>query len=219
MTTPNPDNDEFKSERFAAEAGIRQMYAEKWIDISLDTDRQLLTLSTAAIGVIAAFITTKGIGSTSQLLIVCFSVVCFVLVIAGILLLFNLNRNFLAFQGAGKVPDESLMLFLDKAIRILFFAGIFGTSVYALRVAIQDVEKSSPPTQGASNESKDRTWQEPSGPHPSERKLGREPNTDPQRKPGGDVDPSSDRRSNQQQSFDESHIQPSDAGESPPKLG
>lgn len=181
-----PDNDDLKNERFAAQASLQQMYAEKWIDISLDTDRQLLTLSTAAIGVLAAFITTKGVSSSLQLLLIFGSVACFVAVIAGLLYIFKLNRNFLAVQATGKTPDETLMLFLDKAIRVLFFAGIFGTSVYALSIAIYDVEKSSSPNQGVTSESKNRNSEESSGTQHIDRELGRESNAKGQRKPSRD---------------------------------
>ena len=199
MTTP--ETDEFKSERFAAHLSLQQMYAEKWIDISLDTDRQLLTLSTAAIGLLAAFITTKGVSSSFQLLLIFASVACFVSVIGGLLYVFKLNRNFLAVQGAGQTPDESLMLFLDKAIRVLFFVGIFGTSVYALSIAIHDVEKSNSPNQGVTSESKSRNSEESSGPLHRERKLGRENSDGGQRQPGRDEESSSGDRSNDQRSL------------------
>lgn len=154
---------DLRGERFAADASVRQMYAEKWIDISLDTDRQLLTLSTAAIGLLASFITNKGVSSVLQLILLGLSVGCFVAVIAALLYIFKLNRNFLEIQSTGKAPDESLMRFLDKSVRVLFFTGIFGTAAYAFTIATKDLETSIQNKQGVANESRqERRTEEPS---------------------------------------------------------
>lgn len=167
--------DEYRLERFAAQASLQQMYAEKWIDISLDTDRQLLTLSTAAIGLLSTFIVNKGVTSNLQLLLLTVSVAAFVLVIACLLYIFKLNRNHIAVQSSGKTPDESLMRFLDKAVRYLFFVGIFTTAAYALNIALQDLDKSK---KGTPSEQQSRTPKEPS--------IGLD---DRQREPRGDAEP------------------------------
>lgn len=164
MSEPEKDDlRDLRGERFAADASVRQMYAEKWIDISLDTDRQLLTLSTAAIGLLASFITNKGVSSVLQLILLGLSVGCFVAVIAALLYIFKLNRNFLEIQSTGKAPDESLMRFLDKSVRVLFFTGIFGTAAYAFTIATKDLETSIQNKQGVVNESRqERRTEEPS---------------------------------------------------------
>ena len=163
--------DEFKQERFAAEAALQQMYAEKWIDISLDTDRQLLTLSTAAIGLLATFITSKGISSTYQLMLLVVSVLAFTSVIASILYIFKLNRIHIAVQSSKQKPDESLMLFLDKAVRVLFFVGIFSAAVYALSIAVSDLDKNLITNKELKDDSKaNRSAEEPSRSTDSKRK-------------------------------------------------
>lgn len=163
MSEPEKDDlRDLRGERFAADASVRQMYAEKWIDISLDTDRQLLTLSTAAIGLLASFITSKGVSSVLQLILLGLSVGCFVAVIAALLYIFKLNRNFLEIQSTGRTPDESLMRFLDKSVRVLFFTGIFGAAAYAFTIATKDLETSMQ-KQGVVNESRqERRTEEPS---------------------------------------------------------
>ncbi|WP_155895591.1 hypothetical protein [Comamonas aquatica] len=212
----DPETNDLKGERFSAQASVKQMYAEKWIDISLDTDRQLLTLSTAAIGVLAAFITTKGVSSVLQLLIIFASVSCFVAVIAGLLYVFKLNRNFLALQSSGGTPDESLMMFLDKAIRILFFIGIFGTSTYALSIAISDVEKNTASNRGVTSESKNRSSEELGRPVSSDRKLSGSDSVEYQRKSGRDEQP--DTGSGSPIHKHNSSIKPAATGEPAPIL-
>lgn len=188
--------DQFKQERFAAKAALHQMYAEKWIDISLDTDRQLLTLSTAAIGLLATFITSKGVTATWQLLLFSLAIGSFILVIAAILFIFKLNRAYIATQSEGKTPEESLMQFLDKSVRFLFFLGIFSTAICGLAIASNDLDKTLNTNTGAKSDqgkpARDSISQEHSPGHDSrQREPGR--NEQPNENPGS---PAKSSRSN-----------------------
>jgi len=134
--------DAFSKERFAAKNSLHQLYVEKWIDISLDTDRQLLTLSTAAIGLLATFVTSKGVSSVGQIIFLIFAGIAFISVIAVILIIFKMNGDYLGGLIKGKTPEQGLMKALDKLVRISFFTGIVCTAFFALNIAISDLEKS-----------------------------------------------------------------------------
>lgn len=134
--------DDFSKERFTASSSLNQMYLEKWIDISLDTDRQLLTLSTAAIGLLATFVTTKGVSSVGQIIFLIFAGIAFISVIAVILIIFKMNGDYLGGLLKGKPTELGLMKALDKLVRISFFTGIVCTAFFSINIAISDLEKS-----------------------------------------------------------------------------
>ena len=115
---------------------------EKWFDVSLDTDRQLLTLSTAAIGLLATLLTSKGVSSITQLFLIVFAGLLFFAVIGILLLVFQQNKAVLKSAIAMETADESALEMLDKAARTCFFSGVCLLSIFAVSIAIDELEKS-----------------------------------------------------------------------------
>jgi len=106
-----------------------------------------LNLATAAIGLLSAFVTTKGVTSVAQLFLLSAAGISFIAVIGMLLYVFRLNREYLISESQGKKAEEGLMLFLDKAVRIFFCIGVLFTVLFAFNIAKTDLEKSIQKTQ------------------------------------------------------------------------
>lgn len=120
------------------------IFLEKWIDISIDTDRQLLILATAGIGFLATVISSKGISSISQLFLVCCAGLAFMVTVASVLFLFNVNKNYLGkILETGVRGDQTLLKILDLIARLSFGSGVLLTAFMAVNIALASYETNS----------------------------------------------------------------------------
>lgn len=136
QTAEAPQRPESKEE-------LNNMLLEKWIDISIETDRQLLTLSTGGIGLIAAFITTKGVGSFGQMSLLILACLFFLVTLTSTFYILHLNKKHLAGVMAGESSSNSLLGFLDRASVVSFSIGVLLATIFAFNVANTDLEQKS----------------------------------------------------------------------------
>ncbi len=77
------------------EPEMREILFQRWFDVSLDLDRQLLTISTAALGFLMTVLASKGLETKVQLYSFLGAVVLFFLTICALLVVNNLNKKVL----------------------------------------------------------------------------------------------------------------------------
>ncbi len=160
QTAEVPQRSESKEE-------LNNMLLEKWIDISIETDRQLLTLSTGGIGLIAAFITTKGVGSFGQMSLLILACLFFLVTLTCTFFILHLNKKHIACVMAGESSSNSLLGFLDRASVISFSIGVILATMFAFNVANTDLEQKSKESTSKTEQKNERSEQnserDPSG--------------------------------------------------------
>jgi hypothetical protein len=156
-----------KKSEGAHNSDLNNILLEKWIDISVETDRQLLTLSTGGIGLIAAFITTKGVGSAGQMALLILAFLCFLATLTSIFYILYLNKKHIASIMAGGPLSNSLLGFLDKFSVASFSFGVILSAVFAFNVAstdlVQKPKESIQCTEQINERSENRHPEKPSG--------------------------------------------------------
>ena len=116
------------------EPEMREILFQRWFDVSLDLDRQLLTISTAALGFLMTVLASKGLETKVQLYSFLGAVVLFFLTICALLVVNNLNKKVLgSMLNEDKQISNSLLTIAELFGYSLFVAGVLCTGVLTQR--------------------------------------------------------------------------------------
>lgn len=109
----------------------------RWFDVSLDIDRQLLTLSLACLGVLATLLAGNVLKTKLQFALWAIACLVFFVEIAVLLAVFFLNKRLLTTILANDrhQPDRCLDI-VESASRWVFFLALFSTIVFLGSVAV-----------------------------------------------------------------------------------
>lgn len=119
------------------EPAVREILFQRWFDVSLDLDRQLLTISTAALGFLMTVLGSKGLETKVQLYSFLGAVVLFFLTICALLVVNNLNKKVLgSMLDEDKQISNSLLTIAELFGYSLFVAGVLCTGAFLVAMAL-----------------------------------------------------------------------------------
>lgn len=119
------------------EPEMREILFQRWFDVSLDLDRQLLTISTAALGFLMTVLASKGLETKVQLYSFLGAVVLFFLTICALLVVNNLNKKVLgSMLNEDKQISNSLLTIAELFGYSLFVAGVLCTGAFLVAMAL-----------------------------------------------------------------------------------
>ena len=108
-----------------------------WIATRFERDKSLLTLSTAAIGLLLTLISTIGVQSVEALILYILALICFVICLASVLWIFNQNAKYLQRIIAGENYSDFLLKILDGIAICSFLLGVAFSSIIGCSTAVQ----------------------------------------------------------------------------------
>lgn len=124
------------------EPEMREMLFQRWFDVSLDLDRQLLTITTAALGLLMTVVASKGLETKAQLFSFLGAVVLFFLTICALLLVNNLNKKVLGSMLNQNMQVTNPLLTIAESFSYgLFIAGVLCTGTFFVLMALHTHEK------------------------------------------------------------------------------
>ena len=106
---------------------------QAWQNTKMELDKNILTLSSAAIGLLVTFINTFGVKTQCQIILYIISIGAFLGAIISSLMIFSNNAKYL--EKIIKDPNYSndpTLGFLDKTLVITFVVGIVGTILLSI---------------------------------------------------------------------------------------
>lgn len=136
------------------EPEMREMLFQRWFDVSLDLDRQLLTITTAALGLLMTVVASKGLETKVQLFSFLGAVFLFFLTICALLLVNNLNKKVLgSMLNHNRQVTNPLLTIAESFSHGLFIAGVLCTGAFFVAMALHTHEKNI----GAVNDGKEES--------------------------------------------------------------
>ncbi|WP_429118261.1 hypothetical protein [Aeromonas veronii] len=113
------------------------MRFELYCTTRLETDKSVLTLATAALGLIVTLLTSSHVKDFCTLIAFVSSALLFVVCVVSVLFIFDFNAKYIASQGSN---DKALKI-LDFVARFTFSLGVVVTLCAAANVSIKNVER------------------------------------------------------------------------------
>jgi len=109
----------------------------------MELDKNILTLSSGAIGLLVTFINTFGVKTQCQIILYIISIGAFLIAIISSLIIFNNNAKYLEKIIQDPLYTSDLILgFLDKMLIATFIIGIIGTILLSI-ISISNQKKGS----------------------------------------------------------------------------
>ena len=112
-----------------------------WYATSLEYDKSLLTVSSAAAGLIVSFLTTKDISSKLIIYSCIVTLVFFIAAIICILFVFRRNKHYIYKVLTGDEGNDKVLKYLDLAVLIFFASGVVLSGFVGITAAIQSFDK------------------------------------------------------------------------------
>lgn len=112
-----------------------------WYATSLEYDKSLLTVSSAAAGLIVSFLTTKNISSELIIYSCIIALIFFIAAIICILFVFRRNKNYIFKVLEGHEGLDKVLKYLDLAVLIFFASGVVLSGFVGITAAIQLFDK------------------------------------------------------------------------------
>jgi uncharacterized membrane protein YqhA len=109
------------------EAKDRAFYSamiSAWLNTKLERDKQLLTLSTSAIGVLVTLLRTVGVSNFSQILLFGAALIAFLFTVISVILILGKNANHIEKMLDGSETENRHLAFLDRFATITFIMGM-----------------------------------------------------------------------------------------------
>lgn len=137
MTKNQHDSDNKNSETVIYEGRSVAFYSalvEAWINTRMECDKQILSLSSLALGGLIA-IQQKGLGDATSFIVWLCGGVCFVLAILLALIVLSMNAHYIEklAEDSKSTRHEYLLKLLDIALMILFVFGVVLTFTLAIK--------------------------------------------------------------------------------------
>jgi hypothetical protein len=107
-----------------------------WFNTRLEHDKSLLTLSTAAIGVLIALASKITLTSLALLILYIAALLSFILCLTAVLWIYRQNSKHLENMLKSDAARDRLLSFLDPAALCAFAAGILFSSLLGLAIAV-----------------------------------------------------------------------------------
>jgi hypothetical protein len=108
-----------------------------WVHTRMERDKTLVTLSAGAIGLLVTILTTVGVSSYEQIIVVFFSFVGFVTCIVSALIIYQLNAGHIESEIRGESNDAPRLRRFDKLSLWSFSIGTGALVVFGLLSAHQ----------------------------------------------------------------------------------
>lgn len=115
-----------------------------WFNTRMEHDKSLLTLSTAAIGVLIAVASKVTLRSLASLILYIAALASFILCLAIVLWIYRQNSKHLENLVHSDEADDRLLSFLDPAAICTFGAGIIFASMLGLTIAVGSFKSQEP---------------------------------------------------------------------------
>jgi hypothetical protein len=115
-----------------------------WFNTRMEHDKSLLTLSTAAIGVLIAFASKVTLRSLASLILYIAALASFILCLAIVLWIYRQNSKHLENLVHSDAAHDRLLSFLDPAAIWTFGAGIMFASILGLTIAVGSFKSQEP---------------------------------------------------------------------------
>jgi hypothetical protein len=124
------NNDEIEQHKqIAYYASILQA----WQNTKMELDKNILTLSSGAIGLLVTFINTFGVKTQCEIILYIISIGAFLIAIISSLMIFNNNAKYLEkINQDSTYTNDPILGFLDKTLIITFVIGIIGTILLSI---------------------------------------------------------------------------------------
>ena len=107
----------------------------------MELDKNILTLSSGAIGLLVTFINTFGVKTQCQIVLYIISIGAFLVAIISSLIIFNNNAKYLEkIIRDPSYTSDSILGFLDKMLIVTFIIGIIGTIMLSI-ISISNQKK------------------------------------------------------------------------------
>jgi hypothetical protein len=107
-----------------------------WFNTRMEHDKSLLTLSTAAIGVLIALASKITLNSLASLILYIAALLSFILCLTAVLWIYRQNSKHLENMLQSDAARDRLLSFLDPAALCTFGAGIVFSSLLGLAIAV-----------------------------------------------------------------------------------
>lgn len=109
------------------EAKDRAFYSamiSAWLNTKLERDKQLLTLSTSAIGLLVTLLRTVGVSNFSQILLFGAALIAFLFTVISVIWILGKNANHIEQMLNGSETESRHLAFLDRVATISFIMGM-----------------------------------------------------------------------------------------------
>jgi len=109
------------------EAKDRAFYSamiSAWLNTKLERDKQLLTLSTSAIGLLVTLLRTVGVSNFSQVLFFGAALIAFLFTVISVIWILGKNANHIEEMLNGSETESRHLVFLDRVATISFVMGM-----------------------------------------------------------------------------------------------
>lgn len=114
---------------------------QAWQNTKMELDKNILTLSSGAIGLLVTFINTFGVKTQCQIVLYIISIGAFLVAIISSLIIFNNNAKYLEkIIRDPSYTSDSILGFLDKMLIVTFIIGIIGTIMLSI-ISISNQKK------------------------------------------------------------------------------
>jgi hypothetical protein len=113
------------------------MRFELYCTTRLETDKSILALATAALGLIVTLLTGSHVKDFYTLITFVLSALSFVVCIISVLLIFDFNAKYISSQNS----DDNILKNLDRVAKCTFSLGVILTLFAAASVSIKNVER------------------------------------------------------------------------------
>lgn len=95
-----------------------------WLNTKLERDKQLLTLSTSAIGLLVTLLRTVGVSKFSQILLFGAALIAFLFTVISVIWILGKNANHIEQMLNGYETESRQLAFLDRVATISFVIGM-----------------------------------------------------------------------------------------------
>ncbi len=114
---------------------------QAWQNTRMELDKNILTLSSGAIGLLVTFINTFGVKTQCQIILYIISIGAFLIAIISSLIIFNNNAKYLEkIIQDHSYTNDPILDFLDKMLIATFIIGIIGTILLSI-ISISNQKK------------------------------------------------------------------------------
>lgn len=125
-----------------------------FVDSSIERDKSLLTLSSGGIAILITIMTTVGLASLRDLILLIVAAVAFLIAIFLLLIIFNMNKKYLIKLANDDKTQKPPLKIFDRIVFACFIIGIVSALLVGISSSINQLQKKTESTTTANKEEK-----------------------------------------------------------------
>ncbi|WP_022946872.1 hypothetical protein [Pseudoalteromonas ruthenica] len=133
-----------KSQECGKEVAYYSATVSAWFNTKFEMDKQLLSLSSAGVGLLITLMTAFGVVNLRVACFFALSLLCYIITVISVLLILYRNGKFLeklnSDKNKNKNENDNLLLVLDFTARTSFVIGILLTSAIGIETSLNKLE-------------------------------------------------------------------------------